>query len=65
MNWENTDDDWLQFTGAANERWDNLSGRQLTGRIQDTFGATNLEDDTQREFTDWQQRLREIERTAH
>ena len=64
MNWDRLEGNWVQFTGNVNERWDNLTDRQLTGRVQETYGMTNGEDDAQRELTDWQQRLNEIKRAA-
>ena len=64
MNWDRIEGNWMQFSGNANERWDNLAGRQLASRVKETYGMMNGEDDVQRELTDWQQRLGEIERTA-
>ena len=64
MNWDHIEDNWVQFTGNANERWDNLTDRQLASRVQETYGMTDRDDDTQRDLTDWQQRLSEIERAA-
>ena len=64
MNWDRMEDNWVQFTGNVSERWDNLTDRQLANRVQETYGTTNREDDTQRQLTDWQQPLNEIERTA-
>jgi uncharacterized protein YjbJ (UPF0337 family) len=64
MNWDSMDSNWVQFAGNANERWDNLTDRQLAGRVQEKYGMTNRDDDTQRELTDWQQRLSEIKRNA-
>ena len=64
MNWDSMENNWVQFTGNANERWDNFSDRQLAGRVQEKYGTTNSDDDTQRELTDWQQRLSEIKRNA-
>lgn len=65
MNWDRMEDNWVQISGNVSERWDNLTGRQLAGRVQDTYGLTNAEDYAQRDLTDWQQRLSEIERAAH
>ena len=64
MNWDRVEDNWQQFTGNVNERWDNLIDRQLASRVQETYGTTHAEDDAQHELTDWQQRLSEIERAA-
>jgi uncharacterized protein YjbJ (UPF0337 family) len=65
MNWDHIEDNWVQFTGNVNERWDNLTESELAGRVQDTYGMTNRDDDTQRDLTDWQLRLSEIGRAAH
>jgi uncharacterized protein YjbJ (UPF0337 family) len=65
MNWDHIEDNWAQFSGNVNERWDNLTESELAGRVQDTYGMTNRDDDTQRDLTDWQQRLSEIGRAAH
>jgi uncharacterized protein YjbJ (UPF0337 family) len=62
MNWDCTEDNWAQFKGNVNERWDNLTDTQLADRVQETYGMTNRDDDAQRDLTDWQQRLGEIER---
>ncbi len=62
MNWENVEDNWMKVKGNVNEQWDGLSEDQLTSRIQESYGATEYE--AERELTDWQQRLREINRTA-
>ena len=64
MNWDRTEGNWVQFTRNVNERWDNLTDRQLASRVQETYGMTNGEDDAQRQLTDWQQRMSEIERAA-
>lgn len=64
MNWDHSEDDWLQLTGNVNERWGHLSDCQLADRVQATYGLTNADDDAQRQFTDWQLRLYEIEHTA-
>ena len=57
MNWDRIEDDWQQFTGNVNERWDNLTEGQLAGRVQETYGLTNGADDAPHQLTDWQQRL--------
>ena len=64
MNWDHIEDDWVHVTGNVNERWGDLSDSQLAGRVQDTYGTPNRDDGAQRQLTDWQQRLSEIERTA-
>jgi hypothetical protein len=65
MNWDHSENDWLELKGNVNERWGNLSDCQLADRVQETYGLTNADDDAQRQFTDWQLRLHEIERAAH
>ena len=65
MNWDRIEDNWAQFSGNVNERWSSLTDRQLPGRVQETYGMIDVEDDAQCQITDWQQRLIEIERTAH
>jgi hypothetical protein len=64
MNWDSLEDNWAHITGNVSERWDNLTDRQLADRVQDTYGLTNRDDDAQRDLSDWQQRLSEIERNA-
>lgn len=39
-----------------------LTAAQLVSRIQDTYGI--LDDEAERELTDWQQRLSEINRAS-
>ncbi len=65
MNWDLTEDSWVHGTGNVNERWGDLSDEQLAGRVQDSYGTTNRDDDAQRQLSDWEQRLNDIERTAH
>ncbi len=62
MNWDRIEENWVHIKGDVNERWGNLSDGQLASRVQETYGMTNGEDDAQRQLTDWQQRLSEIER---
>jgi uncharacterized protein YjbJ (UPF0337 family) len=64
MNWDRTESNWAQFTGNVDERWGNLTDRQLTGRVQETYGMTNSEDAALRQLTDWYQRLSEIKRAG-
>lgn len=63
MNWERAEDNWVQFTANASERWGVLTDRQLAARLQETYGVFNGEDDAQHQLTDWEQRLSEIART--
>ena len=63
MNWDSMESNWVHLAGNATERWDNLTDRQLAGRVQEQYGMTHVDDEAQRELTDWQQRLSEIKRT--
>lgn len=62
MNWENIGDNWLKVKGNVSEQWDDLTEDQLTSRIQESYGIADY--GTERELTDWQQRLSEINRAA-
>jgi hypothetical protein len=64
MNWDTSEDDWLQLKGNVNERWGDLSDCQLADRVQDAYGLMNADDEAQRQFSDWQLRLHEIERAT-
>jgi len=63
MNWERIEDNWNKLKGNVIEQWDDLTEDQLVSRIQDTYG--NSDDEAERELTDWQLRLSEINRTAN
>jgi len=63
MNWERIEDNWSKLKGNVIEQWDDLTEDQLVSRIQDTYG--NSDDEAERELTDWQLRLSEINRTAN
>ena len=62
MNWDHIEDNWTQFKSNVSEQWDDLTYDQLASRIRDTYG--NLDDEAERELTDWQERLNEIRRAA-
>ena len=62
MNWERIEDNWTRIKGNVIEQWDDLTDDQLVSRIQDTYG--NSDDEAERELTDWQLRLSEINRAA-
>lgn len=64
MNWDHSENDWLQLTGNVDERWGNLSDCQLADRVQETYGLINADDEAPSQFSDWQLRLHEIERAA-
>jgi uncharacterized protein YjbJ (UPF0337 family) len=60
MNWDHSEDDWLELKGNVSERWGDLSDCQLADRVQQTYGLTDADDEAQRQFSDWQLRLSEI-----
>ncbi len=62
MNWDHIEDNWNRIKGNVLEQWDGLTEDQLVSRIQETYGIAD--DDAERELTDWQLRLSEINRTA-
>jgi len=62
MNWDRIEGNWKQFKGNVIEQWDDLTADQLASRIQETYGISD--DEAERELTDWQQRLSEINRAA-
>jgi uncharacterized protein YjbJ (UPF0337 family) len=62
MNWERIESNWNRIKGNVIEQWDDLTEDQLVSRIQDTYGISD--DEAERELTDWQQRLSEINRAA-
>ena len=62
MNWDHIEDNWTQFKSNVSEQWDDLTYDQLASRIRDTYGI--LDDEAERELTDWQERLNEIKRAA-
>lgn len=64
MNWDRIESNWAQVRGNVDERWGNLTDRQLASRVQETYGMTNAEDAARLQLTDWQQRLSQIKRTA-
>ncbi len=62
MNWDRIEDNWNNIKGNVIEQWDDLTEDQLASRIRDTYGILN--DEAERELTDWQERLNEIRRAA-
>ena len=62
MNWDRIDGNWKKLKGNALEQWDGLTEDQLSSRIQETYGSSD--DEAERELTDWQQRLSEINRAV-
>ena len=62
MNWDRIEGNWKQFKGNVIEQWDDLTADQLASRVRETYGI--LDDEAERELTDWQQRLSEINRAA-
>lgn len=64
MNWDRIESNWAQFTGNVEGRWGELTDRQLTDVVQETYGTTDGDDDGLRPSADWQQRLSEIKSAA-
>lgn len=62
MNWDRIEGNWTKIKGNVVEQWDDLTEDQLVSRIQETYG--NTDDEAERELTDWQQRLSEINRAT-
>jgi uncharacterized protein YjbJ (UPF0337 family) len=62
MNWDRIEDNWNRIKGNVVEQWDDLTADQLVSRIQETYGVSD--DEAERELTDWQLRLSEINRAA-
>ena len=62
MNWDHIEDNWKQIKGNVIEQWDDLTEDQLVSRVQETYGISD--DEAERELTDWQLRLSEINRAA-
>jgi uncharacterized protein YjbJ (UPF0337 family) len=62
MNWDRIEGNWEQIKGNVLEQWDGLTADQLASRIRETYGIAD--DEAERELTDWQQRLSEINRAA-
>ena len=58
MNWDRIEYNWTKMKGNVVEQWDNLTEDQLASRIRESYGIED--DETERELTDWQERLREI-----
>jgi len=62
MNWDRIEGNWEKIKGNVLEQWDDLTEDQLVSRIQETYGISD--DEAERELTDWQLRLSEINRAA-
>ena len=60
MNWDRIEGNWKRVKGNVVEQWDDLTEDQLASRVRETYGISD--DETERELTDWQQRLNEIHR---
>ena len=60
MNWDRIEYNWAKMKGNVVEQWDNLTEDQLASRVRESYGIED--DETERELTDWQERLREITR---
>jgi uncharacterized protein YjbJ (UPF0337 family) len=62
MNWDRVEYNWKKMKGNAIEQWDDLTEDQIVSRVQETDELSD--DEAERELTDWQQRLSEINRAA-
>jgi len=62
MNWDRIENNWNKLKGNVIEQWDDLTEDQLVSRVQETYGTSD--DEAERELTDWQLRLSEINRAA-
>ncbi len=62
MNWERIEGNWSKLKGNVIEQWDDLTGDKLASRVRETHEIAD--DEAERELTDWQQRLSEINRIA-
>ena len=62
MNWDRIENNWNKLKGNVIEQWDDLTEDQLVSRVQETYGISD--DEAERELTDWQLRLSEINRAA-
>jgi len=62
MNWNRIEDNWKKIKGNVLEQWDYLTEDQLASRVRETYGISD--DEPERELTDWQLRLNEINRAA-
>ena len=63
MNWDRIEDNCKQFNGNVIEPWDDLTENQIDSHIRETYAISD--DEPGCELTDWQRRLREIERAAY
>jgi len=62
MNWDRIEGNWKRVKGNVVEQWDGLTEDQLASRIRESYGISD--DESERELTDWQQRLIEINRAV-
>jgi uncharacterized protein YjbJ (UPF0337 family) len=62
MNWDRIEGNWKRIRGNVIEQWDDRTGDQPASRIREPYGISD--DEAGLEITEWQQRLREIERGA-
>lgn len=60
MNWDNIEDNWKHFKSDVTQQWGTLTDGQLASRVLDTYEIVN--EDEERELSDWQQRVSEINR---
>jgi hypothetical protein len=62
MNWDRVEDNWKRIRGNVIEQWDHRAGDRPARRVRDPYGISD--DGEGHEHMEWQQRLREIERSA-
>ena len=70
MKWERIEGAWLHYKSSFKRQWSRLTNMnvmagkrdQLSGKIQEAYGITQLE--TEKQISDWQDRQKEIDRPA-
>jgi uncharacterized protein YjbJ (UPF0337 family) len=68
MNWDRIEGNWKEFKGNVKEQWGKLTEDQLdviagkrdhlAGKIQTAYGISK--DETEKQITDWQKHMKEI-----
>jgi uncharacterized protein YjbJ (UPF0337 family) len=62
MNWDRIEENWKRSRSNVTEQWDDRTGDEPASRIREPYEISD--DEAEGERTEWQQRLREIERGA-
>lgn len=62
MNWDRIEENWKRIRGNVIEQWDDRTRDEPASRIREPYEISD--DEAEGERTEWQQRLREIERGA-